>query len=337
MIAKSATAAMLVAACGLCHAVPMLRLMPSPLGDARLAEPVYTQGTNGPANVRFEVVLPPGRHEAFTVVAWMRTIKRNPSWLTTSIKWCPDRIQRLNPDLAAGAFGWDGGTNLTAAGGSITVASFPFSGYASSDPASTTFTNQYPRGVYTVNGWSTNAVTLTLGGTDYELGPGTFARNYVPGPAASAVLSGSGPVAVGISKTPMHRFYSEMDGVTDVEHKLLEDESIVTNELAMCTWRMRFDGTNQIYRSDLGRIPAFDAMSQWKTNATPASVAFDSEGYYEVGLAGIGDGAGNAIEHDLWDARVFPWWVSDADLERIHANAVEEIQRRGIPRWRYGE
>ncbi len=36
----------------------------------------------------------------------------------------------------------------------------------------------------------------------------------------------------------------------------------------------------------------------------------------------------------MFDYRVFPVWLTDDELKRIHQNGVEEINRRGIPRWR---
>ena len=36
----------------------------------------------------------------------------------------------------------------------------------------------------------------------------------------------------------------------------------------------------------------------------------------------------------LFDARVLPWALTDQELERVHYNGVQEINRRGIPRWK---
>lgn len=279
-------------------------------------------------NILFPVQLPTGRHQAFTVVAWMRAVdpQTNQFQAITQAFWCPDPQQKSNPDLLAGAGGHGaGGTNLTALGGSITVASFPFSGYAQPD-----VTNTWPKGVYTLDGWSSNAVTVALGGTDYVLGPGLFHRNAEPGPAASVVISGTGMVSIGISKTPCYRYFNEVDGVVD-EGGFLTPESLVTNELVMLTWRFRVDGSNQLYRSDLGRMAAFNELSQWTTNVMSESGAYDSRGDYRVGLSGFKP---NALDIDIFDARVLPWWLSDAELDRIHNNGMSEIQRRGIPQWR---
>ena len=36
----------------------------------------------------------------------------------------------------------------------------------------------------------------------------------------------------------------------------------------------------------------------------------------------------------LFDARVLPWCLTDKELERVHFNGVQEINRRGIQRWK---
>ena len=218
-----------------------------------------------------------------------------------------------------------GGTNLTAAGGSVTVADFPFSTYAEHPDV----TNRYPRGVYTIAGTSAQEITVTVGGTDVAVGPGAFNCNAVPGPSDSVVITGAGVAEVGISRTPCYRFFSAIDGVLDGGN--LRSDSIVTNELVMCTWRFRCEGGQQIYKSNLGRIGAFDDVSITHTNG--ACGGYSGDGFYEVGLMGLGEPV-YPMTFDLYDARVFTWWLDDAELDRVHLNGVQEIQRRGIPQWR---
>lgn len=40
------------------------------------------------------------------------------------------------------------------------------------------------------------------------------------------------------------------------------------------------------------------------------------------------------VRLDVFDLRVFPYWLTDDDLLTIHGDGVAEIERRGIPRWR---
>lgn len=294
---------------------------PSVLGDARYGA---LRVTTNAQRIAYAVDLPPGRHAGFTVVAWMRvTSPANPGYLTTYASWCGDPIQRSNPDLAANAFGYQepAGTNLTAAGGSITIASFPFAGYTGIPVVS----NRWPRGVYTIAGWADEAVTVTLGGTDIVVGPGEFNRNALPGAAASVVLSGAGAAAIGISRTPCASYQHVVDGVA--EGNVLTADSIVTNSLRLCSWRFRIDGPTQSYRSDMGGLDSFDVVSLVRTNAAPACGAYDSDGDYEVGLKGLST---PPWDHAIFDARLFPWYLSDADLRRIHNNGVSEIIRRNL-------
>jgi hypothetical protein len=299
--------------------------MPSVYRDARMGIDVTATNQN---RIQFRVEVPPGRHSALTVTAWLRLKPEtagNHLW-TTYAFWCPDSIDWSNPDLLAGAGGYGaGGTNLTAAGGSVTMGAFPFASYADHPDVA----GKWPRGVYTIAGTAEQAVTVTLGGTDVAVGPGPFNVNAVPGPSDSVVITGAGVAEVGICRTPCHRFYSAIDGVQD-GNKWTRD-SIVTNEIAMCTWRFRCDGGQQIYKSDLGRIGAFDDLSITQTNG--ACGGYSGDGFYEVGLMGLGEPI-YPMTYDLYDARVFTWWLSDDELDRVHLNGVQEIGRRGIPQWR---
>lgn len=301
-------------------------LQPSVYGDARLG--YLSLITNQPGTgLRYAVTLPSGRHEGFTVCGWFRLKETGGSGkMTTFAFWCPEKIQYSNPDLLAGVggFGSANGTNLTALGGSITIASFPFTPYTGAEVAP--ISNTWPRGVYTIAGWASNAVTVTLGGTDVVLGPGEFTKNAIPGPAASVVITGSGLASVGISKTPCYRFFDELDGVS--EEASFSDASTISNQISFCVWRFKVDGTNQIYRSDLGRQAAFNEISQAQTNVMSSNGAFDSGGHYTVGFMGS---QAPAYDLDCFDYRVFPWYLTDKELERIHLNGVEEITRRGIP------
>jgi hypothetical protein len=298
-------------------------LQPSVYGDSRYG----SLRSKTMTNIMFSVSLPEGEHEAFTVVAWMRAISTNGiSFLTTQAFWCPDKIQYTNPDLLAGVGGHDtAGTNLTDVGGSITVASFPWQPYAFPED-----TNDWPKGVYTIAGWASNEVTVSLGGTDYVVGPGEFNRNALPGPADSVVISGTGLVAIGISQTPCNEYFNEMDGVT-TNGLGFTPESVVSNEISMVTWRFKIVGTNQIYRSDIGRISAFNELSQIKSNPC-ARATFSSGGIYRVGLIGVVSSPPFDVE--LFDYRVLPWYLTDTELQRIHNNGVTEINRRGIPQWK---
>ncbi|MFZ4394146.1 MAG: hypothetical protein ACOYOU_00810 [Kiritimatiellia bacterium] len=306
-------------------------LQPSVYGDSRLGSlRLLTNETR--CDIRASVQLPYGRHQGFTVCGWFR-IKAygGTANLTTFAFWCPEKIQYANPDLLAGVggHGVPSGTNLTAVGGSIVVPFFPFTPYTNPDVSP--ISNQWSRGVYTLAGWASNALTVTLGGADIILGPGEFTRNAIPGPAASVILSGSGPVDVGISKTPCHRFFTELDGVIS-SNLMFSAASCISTEITFCVWRFQVSGSNQLYRSDIGRLAAFNETSQIRTNSLPPGGAFfDSGGYYTVGFQGF---SAPPYDVDLFDTRVFPWCLSDAELERIHYNGVEEITRRGIPQWR---
>lgn len=314
-------------------AMPLLAatgyLQPSRYGDARYG--MHHRNTNSvPPNIEHEVILPSGQYEGITVTAWMR-IKPRPGatcHLTTYAFWCGDPVIKTAPDLlaGAGAHGVIGGTNLTDLGGTITVSNFPFSTYTNAHLAGVT--NVWKRGVYTIDGWTSNGVTVTLGGTDNVFPAGRVHKNALPGPAASVVISGSGLASIGISLTPCYRFCQEIDGVTDGN---IFTSGTVSSGITFCVWRFKIDGANQIYRSDMGSLAAFNELSQVRTNALPLKGVFDSRGIYRIGLIGL---PGSPYDYELFDPRVLSWYLSDAELERIHFNGATEIQRRGIPQWR---
>lgn len=303
------------------------RYMPSALGDARLAPSFAVSATN----TMFTVLMPRGDHAAVTICGWLRASCPgigSKILLTTAASWCADPVQRFNPDLLGGRGGFPTNTVL---GGALTVSPFPWTPYEPG-PAS----NIWPRAIYTAAGWSSNTISVALGGAAaVNLGPGEFNRNLVPGSGPDLAITGSGPACIGISRTPAHQFFGAIDGVLAGDDLLLTAASIVTNELAFVSYRMRFDGTQQIYRSDLSRIGECGSLGQVKTNALPASgrAAYSSLGVYQVGLAGLG-GGNRAVEVDGFGFRCLTRWITDEELCRIKANDEAEIFRRGIPRWR---
>jgi hypothetical protein len=297
--------------------------MPSATGDARLA----SQTTSTAADAMFQVRLPPGDHNGMTVTAWARTSYTGDMFLTTACDYTPEAVQRFNPDLLGGMVGHPSGTNLT---GTVTVGAFPWQPYTDS-----TISNIYPQGVYTLAGWSSNAVTVTLGGTEVVVGPGAFNRNVNPGGGAACVIAGSGPAAVGISRTPASQWFGHVDGVRDELSDVLTGDSIVTNEISFCVWRIRLDQTTHLYRSDLARVDQQQCMGAVSTNSMPLSGrrTLSGAGIYKVGLRGL-KVFGEPITMELFDLRVTPRWLTDEEVCRIHTNGIEEILHRGIPKFK---
>lgn len=305
----------------------MQRFMPSPLGDARLASSFAVTATN----TMFDVHIPPGDHSALTICGWLRASCPGIGkqiLLTTAAQWCPDPIRRSNPDLLGGRGGCPTNTVL---GGTLTVAPFPWQPY---EPGINS--NTWPRGVYTVAGWSSNAVAVALGGAPaVTLGPGPFNRNIVPGSGSGLTVTGTGLACIGVSRTPAHQFFGAIDGVLGGGDLLLTPDSIVTNELVFCSYRLRFSDGRQLYRSDLARIGECGSLGQVKTNGLPASgrSSYSSRGHYSVGLSGLGGGS-RSVAVDLFGFRAITRWVTDEELCRIKANDEDEISRRGVPRWK---
>ncbi len=305
---------------------PDLWRMPSTVGDARLA-PHFTAAPLTTAWMR--VSLPPGIHDAFTVTLWCRIqTVGNPTngiRMTTLAHWCPDDVVRASPDLLGDAGGHSGaGIDLTALGGSLTVSNVGFAAYSGTPTAA-----RWPYGVCTIDGASSNTITVSVGGTDITVGPGAFHRNAVPGPSGNVVVTGAGWVRIGVSRTPCHRFFSKVGGGVGAGG-VLPDGAVVTNEIVMLTYRFRAAPAGQIYQSNLGRLGCFNDLSWVATN--PPVAGFHSTGIYQVGLIGVQ--AEPPYEWEIFDSRLHMRWLTDDELDRVHLNGVQEIGRRKIPQWR---
>lgn len=300
-------------------------------GDARMGTELEYSLTN----IMFSVEIPENNCHAFTVCGWFRLRYLNERWITTAAYYTPESIQTSNPDLLAGAAGYpaDGnwqaavGTNLTTAGGTIAIASFPWQPYVPG-PSS----NNWPRGVYTLAGWTSNEMTVSLGGNNVTVSAGTFNLNAIPGSSNAVIVTGTGLICLGVSRTPDAQFFMNIDGVAS--NQTLTADSIVTNEISFCAWRFKLNDTEHIYQSNLVRMDATDCLGLTQTNEMPRSArSFSSKGRYSVGFTGVGTGQ-YGIDVDLFDVRVLKGYLTDDELCRIHANGVTEIQRRGIPQWR---
>ena len=302
-------------------------------GDARRAADMrdlaYTNGHPG----MIEIKIPDGEWHGLTVSMWLRFRMSNTNYparnnnLTTFAFWCPERIRRDAPDLTGGAFGYPGGTNLS---GSASVA-YSFSRESGFAPS-----NVFARGCYTISGWSSNAVTVTLGGKDISVGPGEFNQNAEPGESDGIILTGSGPVAVAVSRLHAHQFFQQLDGVLSEEGLGFTAETVITNELVFAAFRINLDASNHIFRADLCHLGGCDPSGQTRTNALPddPSVrAMSSGGMYRFGMAGF-VAPTNTWSFDVFDVRIQTKRLPDSELERIYRNGVEEIGRRPVPQWR---
>lgn len=300
-----------------------LRMIPA-LGDARMGKLEADQGLD---HVHFNVIPPPGEHQGLTVTAWLRLPVYNDSQMTTEALWCHDPIEREQPDKLAGAGGWGGDPiDLTAAGGTVAFTGLVFEPYSTGDPVHDEVikNNLGEYGVATIAGWSEQTITVSVGGSDLNVGSGDFNINVKAGAGDYVAISGAGLCKVGVSQTPFCRYHNEIDGVT--EDMELTAHSIVTNEFAMLAWRWKCTAGGQVYKSDIGRIHAFDDLSITKTNAYCATMS--SRGHYTVGLTSFW--AYPPFDLELFDARVFGRFLTQQEMERIHSNGVQELHRRGL-------
>jgi len=235
------------------------------------------------------------------------------------LSYTPEAVQWSNPDLLEGAWahGVEGGTNLVTA---FNFVGFPFSTYTNHPSV----TNTWKWGVYTVSGWSSNAVTLNLGGIDFAIGPGTFNRNCIAGGSGACILTGTGLVSIGISKTPCHRFYSATMNRSFSDFTAFQGIAN-SNGLTFLIMRMRSDLTNHIFDVSL-RTTNSTWLTFSGTNACPSR--FSSEGIYQLWMFGP-QNSPSKIEK-TFDWRILPWRISDDERDRVYQNGFDEVLRRGL-------
>ncbi len=306
------------------------RLTASIYGDARYAvseQGLEFTGSNGIPGT-LSARLPYGEWNNVTVTVWLRCTATNPAISTVATVrplwavYCPEPIQSSAPDLLSGACGYPAGTNFEG------TASFAhtFTAEGGSVPA-----NVFAKGAYTVAGWSSNAVTVTLGGAAMSLGPGEFNRNALPGDGTGITVGATGAVAVGVSRLHAHQYFNEA-----ANHGSLDNLTMsLTNELVLCAYRIRLDASLHVLRFDILRKGENAGTMTAITNALPDDPSvrgLSSSGDYRFGAADFSAWA--PFRMDVFDGRVFTRWLTDAELGLIFSNGDAERTRRGVTQWR---
>lgn len=294
-----------------------LRMIP-PLGEASTSQIRSYQEVD---RVVFEVIPPQGEHQGLTVTGWIRLPVHGDSELTTYAFWCNETIDKSAPDKLGGQGGYMGDSiDLTVLGGSI---AFPDLGFTPYLDHANQIVPLGDKGTATVAGWAENAITVSAGGNDINLPAGEFNKNVEMGPGDYIAVTGVGLLNIGASQTPFYRLHQT------VSDRLYALDSTITNVFAMATWRWKVlpDGS-QICKLDVGRLHVFDDVGITSTNTSANCQAMSGLGYYSIGL--IGARASPPYDVDIFDFRVFPRYLEQEEMERIHINGVQEITRRGL-------
>jgi len=314
---KLAILAILYVGCAMAY-TPWWKKMASYLQDASFA--YSTSGTVTNYSL-FKVEIPEGTHREITLTGWYAHHTTNNLWVTPKLFYTPEAVQYSNPDLLGGAWahGVAGGTNLVTA---FSFNGFPFSSYTNHPD----ITNTWRWGVYTVDGWSSNAVTLNLGGTDFSFGPGTFNRNCIAGGSGDCILTGSGLVSIGISKTPCHKFYSAQKSINSFDSSTWNTAIWGTNEITLITMRLRADGTNHVYSIKTRELG--NGWSPLHTGTNTCPLLLNSKGVYQLDFTGIYNT--QTKPETVFDYRIFSFYLTDDELERVYQNGADEATRRGL-------
>lgn len=297
------------------------------LGNARVSQPARWIPPSSGSYAMFPVQVPDGKHLTLTITCWARVIVSvtgHGNDPTTAAFWCPTPISYSNPDLLADA-GGHSGAGITLAG-AFTVASFPFSGYTNV-PANVAA--EWPRGVYTIDGESENVCTLTLGGRDYTLPAGEWKFNAVPGVADGLVVSGTGHLRIGVSKTPCHEYFDVINGV--ISGDSIRQDGQVTNEITFCTWSFECTPTGQVQRSTIARLNGdYNDLTVEKVRGYCDHL--DGRGDYRIGFVGLGSMFEPLVE--FWDLRVFTRKLSSVEMQRIYNDGKLEFMAREYEQWK---
>jgi hypothetical protein len=291
--------------------------MASYLGDASMAWEYQKQPTNYYLDCKIQ--LSPGTHESITLTGWYgQTFTNYECAVSAQLFYTPDEVQLDNPDLLNGslAYGVEGGTNLT---GTFSFSGFPYSTYTNHP----TITNTWKWGVYTMAGWSSNSLTINLGGIDYSVGPGTFNKNGIAGGSGDFIVTGTGLASIGVSKTPCHKFYQASNAYSDINNVFWGGSSS-TNGIAFWAIRLRADGTNHVFTMD-SKENNKELLTRTYTNV--CNKAFSSKGIYQLFMTGIINISNKSEIY--YDVRAFKYRLSDVEIERVYNNGLDDKTRRG--------
>ena len=296
----------------------------SNLGDARFSGEREFVITNMPSPGMVEVTLPPGEYKELTFLTWVAVTETTPPVLykqmSASLFYCPEPVDRTGDDILEDACAYTSETNLN---GQISFPALTFAAYPAI-PTSPTMTY----GAYTVAGWSSNVVTVVMGGITTDFGPGDINRNITPAASSGLTVTSTGLCSLGISRCHLHQFFGGLGNVSE-EQGIIGVFSL-TNELRMVVFRLKLDGTN--HTQD---VSMYDAAGL--TNGVVATVnhafpdnttTFSSRGIYRFGVAGVGVLAYETINY--FGYRFYPWSLSDYEIERVLINARQEIIRRPV-------
>ena len=304
------------------------RFMPSSLGDARMG---FDRTAHTITNLEFHVPVLTGSHTGLTVTVWSRLTTGTSYAITNTevgvrLLYAPEAIRRSNPSLAfADAQGWP--TNMLLAG-SVSKDPFPFAPYGPG-----TSSNTWPKGVYTVAGWSSNAVTVSVGGNSVTLGPGEFNRNVIGGSGSACTVTGSGLANIGVSRCPDAEFFI-LDGVEMIDGGMFfRPQCVLSNEIKFVSVRLCLSETSHKGCVSYYNVTGIPFVVTNELVMPRAARALDSTGIYRLVFHGVLKQQ-KAYDVDFFDFRVFPRVLSDDELLRIRDNGADEIARRGIPRWR---
>ena len=313
--------------CATCEA-QWTRLMPSALGDARLGRSLTTNANAMTLITGFR--MPTCEAHSLTFTGWYQFSHATSTniVLFPMISYTPGPVSMVNPDILGnagchtnGGFTLDGVAVFT----NVVLSAYP-------DAA---VSNTWPSGVYTVDGESEQSITVSVGGNEVNLGPGTWTRNVIAGPSEDITVSGAGHVRIGVSKTPCHEFFQASGAHGTLGEGVGNDVftqmacSITNDVFTFWSVRIELNASNHVYTCrNIQSGGSVTEMTATNTLPVMGERIFTDRGIYQLFMIGAINET-NKLDR-YFDQRVNCGWLSNEELDRVWLNGLEEIQRRGL-------
>ncbi len=207
-----------------------------------------------------------------------------------------------------------------------------------------TLADQWGYGCYAVNVETPTALTITLAGTEKQVGAsvGEVQAFNIQGAAADYTLAVSpeDPSAVyhiGFAVNPLVRFYGLVQQPKDEGFAARESGGellamSISNEWTMCVAQGRIVGEKVV-----GRIASFtwygEAFPPGETTNDASRATFAKDARVSFYSAHFG---GTDAPRDIWGFKIFDRWLTDDQLRNVRELDMFEMCRRGMTRFMEG-
>ena len=197
----------------------------------------------------------------------------------------------------------------------------------------------FPDGVFAVSLEVDGIATLTVADTTVTV-TNSLSRNFQGRPGKRGISIQCGPSTawtLNVAECPVVRFYERTDGtsITLNGTPQLSEDSIITNEFVMLSYRVRLEGAGHYYRADMMRIGGGPPSGGTSIFDNPPVVNVTPDTMFFIRTIDVIP-SGAALVWEVWNVRVRGRWLSDDELVTIRDADVRAMGRLGIGRWHTG-